>query len=113
VLKVANEAIPGSDCTRKRRAEVGSPFHKTLLSSKTCGFKCCANHTSPRTALCQLPSVVKDLRPNHLLLIEASPRLAERCAGLEPHSEKNAEQQKTRRRAPGESVYRLGRIHGA
>lgn len=47
-------------CTRKRRAEVGSPFHKTLLSSKTCGFMSCANHTSPRARQCQLPSIVKE-----------------------------------------------------
>jgi hypothetical protein len=72
-----------SGCKRKRHAEVGSPFHKTLLSSKTCGFKCRANHTSPRTALCQLPSVVKDLRLDHLLPIKASPFQTERSADLE------------------------------
>jgi hypothetical protein len=74
----------GSICTRKRREEVNSPFHKTLLSSKTCGFMSCANHTSPRARQCQLPSIVKDRHSRHQLPTGASPLRAERSVSLEP-----------------------------
>ena len=57
-------AQPTAEPQRKQHAEVGSPFHKTLLSSKTCGFMSCTNHTSPRARQCQLPSIVKEQRPN-------------------------------------------------
>jgi hypothetical protein len=83
VFTVPNAPISGSFCTRKWRAEVGSPFHKTLLSSKTCGFMSCANHTSPRARQCQLPSIVKEPRSYQQLPIGASPRPAERSADLE------------------------------
>jgi hypothetical protein len=79
---VPTAPFSGSICTRKRREEVNSPFHKTLLSSKTCGFMSCANHTSPRARQCQLPSIVKDHRFNQLLPIEASPFQTERSANL-------------------------------
>jgi len=78
------ESFSDPICTRKRHAEVGSPFHKTLLSSKTCGFMSCTNHTSPRARQCQLPSIVKDQRSHHPLPIGASPLRAERSADLEP-----------------------------
>jgi len=63
----SNRTISGPMFTRRRREEVGSPFHKTLLSSKTCGFMSCTNHTSPRARQCQLPSVVKDRPPQSSL----------------------------------------------
>jgi hypothetical protein len=83
-LRLPIAPFSGPICTRKRHAEVGSPFHKTLLSSKTCGLMSCTNHTSPRARQCQLPSIVKDHRSHHLLPIGASPLRAERSADLEP-----------------------------
>jgi hypothetical protein len=41
-------------------------------------------------ALCQLPSVVKDLHFSHLLPTGASPLQVERCTGLEPYSDKTS-----------------------
>jgi hypothetical protein len=73
--------LSGAKRTHKRREEASSPFHKTLLSSKTCGLLHHAN-LEIRATQCLLPSVVKDRFPMQLL--SGSPLPAERSVGLEP-----------------------------
>jgi len=89
--------------THKRREEASSPFHKTLLSSKTCGLLHHAN-LEIRATQCQLPSVVKDrsFRSTASDRNVSAPGGAQCRFGANPAI--TSEQQKTRRRAPGESV---------
>jgi hypothetical protein len=76
-------AISGEERTHTRHEEASSPFHKTLLSSKICGF--CATRTlkfAQRNAyFLQLSKIV---RSAHQFPIGTSPLPAERRIGLEP-----------------------------
>jgi len=58
-LRAQNRPKLTESCGHANSAQASSPFHKTLLSSKTCGLLRHAN-LEIRATQCQLPSVVKD-----------------------------------------------------
>jgi hypothetical protein len=94
--------------THKRREQASSPFHKTLLSSKTCGLSRYAN-LEIRITRCLLPSVVKDRCSGQQFPIGTSPLPAERNVGLEPSLRKNS----VKNKKPGASAGRIRPFPGS